>query len=64
MTQSEIVWEVEKRIFFIEDSTKDMHHLYIPSLTKYVNMLNEEGIALLKKQRNERQFNYAMGFRE
>ena len=64
MTQSEIVWEIEKRIFFIEDSTPNKHYLFIPSLKKYVNMLNNEGIALLKKQRNERQFNYAMGFRK
>ena len=62
MSQEEIVYEVEKRIFFIEDSVPSKHHLYIPSLKKFVNMLNDEGIALLKKRRNDRQFNYAMGF--
>ena len=40
MTQKDIAWEIEKMVWFIEDSKPSRHHNFVEHIKRYLPLLN------------------------
>lgn len=64
MTQKDIAWEIEKMVWFIEDSKPSRHHNFIEHIKRYLPLLNNEGWEILKHDLNKTQYDNVLRIKD